>query len=291
MRGFSMIEMAIALVIIGIVGGVSITLGSMQLEQARIKSTVEQMTNLEQALIQHLALHGRLPCPSSLTAGPSTEGREEITTGASAAICNAAVDQIFIKDDILEAVYMGAVPFHSLNLGREASVDAWGNRIAYVVQRSFINSDITNDICADATAAMDDHTNAIYLCFRGQSSGSANAGNADLNILQSNQGYAVTEDAVFILISHGANGFGAFQGQSIGRNALPANNSAERDNTNCPLNAACGTLAIADSNFVYDEAGGGFDDIVHFSTRNQLVARCNQRYANSCASNFGIDIR
>lgn len=115
-QGFTLVEIAMVLLIVALLlGGLVPTLSS-QIEQRQISDTSKQLDDIEQALIGYAATYGRLPCP----AAPNTTGVENPLGGGT---CTNP--------------YNGFVPAATLGLsGTDSSgyaVDSWGNRIHYAV--------------------------------------------------------------------------------------------------------------------------------------------------------------
>lgn len=117
--GFTLIEMAIVLVIVGLLlGGILMPL-SAQIDQRRISETQKTLDEINQALIGFAIANGRLPCPASaISAG--------IESPAGGGVCTNP--------------FNGFLPAATLGLpqtdGLGYTADAWGltqNRIRYAV--------------------------------------------------------------------------------------------------------------------------------------------------------------
>lgn len=305
-KAFSLVELSIVLIIVGMLIGSSLILGKVQIEKSKYDITISRLDLIHDALVLYLSLNGRLPCPANLSVASTdaSYGLERISSSASGPqTCITSSNELFDISDGLDALYMGAIPFKSLTLSNDFMFDGWDNKITYVVQKAFINNHILNTFCTTTANASDDHTNDQYLCFRAQASGSTNSVNNDINILQASGGNSVTRDAVYVLISHGDNGLGAFRstsdasGNNTDRNALPSSTDriSERENTNCSAStSSCSSTALNDRNFAI--SGGiseadTFDDIVFFRTRNYLVYDCNKDYNNACSNSWGLEFK
>jgi prepilin-type N-terminal cleavage/methylation domain-containing protein len=117
LHGFSLIEMAVVLVIIGLVmGGVMGALGP-QLEQKKVRDTQERIKQASEAIMAFAIANRRLPCPASA----ASNGDEQII-GVLGACTN-------FND--------GFVPARTLGLGERGPSgvmqDAWGFGIRYAV--------------------------------------------------------------------------------------------------------------------------------------------------------------
>lgn len=121
-RGFSLIEVAIVLVIISVLVAIVAVPLATQLEQQRITETNKQLETIKEAIIGFALANGRLPCAARLA---DNNGVESLNGLASNGVCNA---------------YVGYVPAVTLGLSAIDSngfaVDGWGlsqNRIRYAV--------------------------------------------------------------------------------------------------------------------------------------------------------------
>lgn len=115
-HGFTLVEIAVVLLIVALLLGGLVPTISGQIEQRRISETSKQLDEIQQALIGYAIINGRLPCPASTT----SNGAEDPSGGGN---CTHFYD--------------GYVPAATLGLsGTDSSgfaVDSWGNRIHYAV--------------------------------------------------------------------------------------------------------------------------------------------------------------
>lgn len=121
-RGFNLIEMAVVLVILGLlIAGLTLPLTA-QIDQRNYSETKKELQDIREAIIGYafssIALDGKpyLPCPDTNNDG--IENRE------AAGICTNAE---------------GAVPWATLGVGRQ---DAWGNPYIYRVALTYANSNV-----------------------------------------------------------------------------------------------------------------------------------------------------
>ena len=105
-RGFTLVEMAVVLVIVGLMlGGLLLPL-SAQMDQQRLSETRKSLAEIQEALIGFAIINGRFPCPTTQT-DPAAAGY-----GEEAANCAAPAAE-------------GYLPWKTLGV-RE--IDSWGNR-------------------------------------------------------------------------------------------------------------------------------------------------------------------
>ncbi|MDO9357414.1 MAG: prepilin-type N-terminal cleavage/methylation domain-containing protein [Polaromonas sp.] len=116
MRGFSLIEIALVLVIVGLaLGGIVAALGP-QLDNKNVKDTQDKMKQVSEALVAFTIANRRLPCPASAASGGD---EQRIGTVGQCANFND-----------------GFVPARTLGLERDTNgflQDAWGFGIRYAV--------------------------------------------------------------------------------------------------------------------------------------------------------------
>ena len=115
--GFTLIELAIALAIVGLLLGMLIVPLSTQVDQQRMSDTQKQLNLMSDAILGFAVANGRLPCPA-------TPGTASTTAGAG--LENKGVPTCNINE--------GVVPWATLGL---PETDAWGRRFTYRVTAAF----------------------------------------------------------------------------------------------------------------------------------------------------------
>ena len=123
--GFTLVEMAIVMLIVALLlGGLAPTLSS-QMDQKNLNETRKQLDEIQQALVGYAVVNGRLPCPATLI----SKGAESFASGGT--------PPHSANDGVCSNFYAGFVPAATLGLqGANDSgliVDAWGNPIRYAV--------------------------------------------------------------------------------------------------------------------------------------------------------------
>jgi prepilin-type N-terminal cleavage/methylation domain-containing protein len=115
-RGFTLVEMAMVLVIVGFMIGGMLTPLSMQLEQRKANDTQKALDEGREALLGFALRNGYLPCPAvSASNGLEDRRGEQCTSGKRA----------------------GFLPWVTLGLPK---LDAWGHIYRYSVTPAFSNS-------------------------------------------------------------------------------------------------------------------------------------------------------
>ena len=114
--GFTLVEMAIVMVIIGLLLTNSLRPLSSIVEQRRIKQTDQTLEDIKEALLGYTILHGRLPCPAEYAkfdgVNDAVVGREDTT------LCDKE----------------GYLPWVDLGVGR---YDGWGNPFRYRAEEEY----------------------------------------------------------------------------------------------------------------------------------------------------------
>ncbi len=113
--GFSLIEMAMVLLIVGILTAGGLRVVSTAKDQQNYQETDQALQQIQQALLGHWLQFGRLPCPDTNDEPNTTTHGHEKPMPATGA-CTS---------------YRGWLPHIALGIG--GGGDAWGNRYRYLV--------------------------------------------------------------------------------------------------------------------------------------------------------------
>lgn len=201
--GFTLVELAVVLLILGLLlGGLLVPL-SAQLEQQSIKETQRRLDEIREAIVGFALANGRLPCPA---AGTAPSG----TVSAGAESYNAGTGQCDIAGD-------GVVPWATLAL---PETDAWGRRFTYRVRQDWADqvnpaAPATGD-CSEVAASA-----SFALC---------SEGNITVKDSSGPSGNNVATNVPALIVSHGKNGYGAYLPNGT---RLPSSgDSDEQENTN-----------------------------------------------------------
>ncbi|MGH7962423.1 MAG: prepilin-type N-terminal cleavage/methylation domain-containing protein [Burkholderiales bacterium] len=129
--GFTLVEMAVALVVVTLLLGGLLVPFVTQVEQRRVNETISRLEEIKEALIGYALANERFPCPASAT----SNGVESFAAGGNAT--NGACSNFF--NGFVPAVTLG---ISSVDANGYA-IDAWGltqNRIHYAVADTTINT-------------------------------------------------------------------------------------------------------------------------------------------------------
>jgi prepilin-type N-terminal cleavage/methylation domain-containing protein len=182
-RGYSLLEMSIVMLIIGLLLAASLPYVSAQRRLEQFRQTEAALATIRETLISYAMLHGRLPCPARPDL-PDTDpaADNEDRTDASSP-CKRQ---------------HGTLPAQTLGLG---SQDTWGRRYTYFVSAKF------------SAPVMPGANSSFGL---GSGSGSDASGGGAIKS-QAGNSSNLAADLPAVIVSHGPNGHGAFMpsGQQI----------------------------------------------------------------------------
>lgn len=203
--GFTLIEMAMVLMIVALLlGGLLPTLSG-QVEQRHVNDTRKQLDEIQQALIGYAIINGRLPCPANLN--PTSSGMESPSGGGGS--CTKA----HTNDTYVPAVTLGLSGADSNGLIE----DAWGNPIRYAVTTGGSSTFTTANGMSTTGISNLGTTSNLIVCDTASSSGTGcSVSNSTL-----------TTNAVAIIYSTGKNGANGGTGADEAEN--PNTNSSDTD--------------------------------------------------------------
>ena len=217
------------LAIIGVVVGIGITSGDKIVQSARVKATNNKMNAIENALMAFRLKYDRLPCPADITAvkGDADYGVENLNE--TYMTCASYTTR-------------GTVPAKTLGLPDEYVVDGWGHKFQYRAA--------TTALPFFSTAPLD----------------SSHVSSGESNIpkgMYVNPARSIA--ATYVLLSHGMNGYGAYNEDGT-QNSYTGASSEEEAHI---LFTAFGGSSVG-YYYQQEEKSDGFDDIVRFKERWQM---------------------
>lgn len=260
--GFTLIEMAAVIMILGIIVAAFSPLYKLHLENKARQETQASVDDISAAIGAFRAVNGRYPCPASLiaTRNDLNYGREDCTNyngvinpgtcddgAGGSGICREQSERVISYMDPFTAgtptvnanptVRVGMIPFKELNISEDLAYDGYDNRITYAV---------TENLMFDTT-------------FRGNQGGIEIFNNAAVPASILNP----PASAHFLVFSYGKNGNGAYTRNGV-RIACPVG-GVEAANCDVALNARY-TLAQVNSTFGVNE----YDDVMTYFTQSEV---------------------
>lgn len=180
-EGFTLVEMAVALVIGAIFAAGALYLYERAERQRRVDITDRNMNRVVEALATYVDSAGRLPCPADPSVPGSLFGWEWGVQAATIAsgrpmpdADNNAATKTTCQDwgnagaagpNANPGRNVGIVPFLTLGLDPEDVKDSWGRYFTYAVTPVFAqNNDDINPTAARGTAGADDTGNVHMRC-------------------------------------------------------------------------------------------------------------------------------
>ena len=133
-QGFTLVEMAIVLVILGFVLGALLLPLRAQREQAAQLQTTNTLESAKQALLGYAQQQGRLPCPATAinfqgNTDAGSLGQENPLGGTHNAAPALPVPRCVAQSGYLPAATLGIQPTDAQGF----ALDAWNNRIRYAI--------------------------------------------------------------------------------------------------------------------------------------------------------------
>jgi prepilin-type N-terminal cleavage/methylation domain-containing protein len=247
-KGFTLAEMAVAVFILALILFGALVPFSTQMDIRNAAETRRTMDSIRDAIIGYTQANGRLPCPANGAIATGTAG-----AGVSPASCPTASS--------------GVVPWATLGV---PETDSWNRRFSYSVDSIFADAVAAATWGAGCTPTPTPTQSSFALC----SVGALTVNTRD-ETTRATSPLASGVTAVFI--SHGKNGWGAYQSNGVQLPAPPgadeiananhangANNFVSRNPT--PATSGCNDADAA-------QPLCEFDDIVTPISSSTLIAR------------------
>jgi len=249
--GFTMIELTIVLAVISVVLAGVLPFITSDNQQSALETTAERNQAIHAAIASYAAANNnRLPCPSDII-----DALDDVNFGRAGppGACVAGdpvADPSATADNGGDVVY-GGVPVKDIGLSDEYAFDGFGQRISYhVFEPLTVDGALTGSPAGPYIPIFDD--------------------DATLE-----GGGTPREDAsVYVLLSHGQRGHGAFLRNGAAQKDLNATSADELENAD--YDNVLGD-SVYDGQFVQaasritDNAANYFDDIVDYKTLNQVA--------------------
>jgi prepilin-type N-terminal cleavage/methylation domain-containing protein len=259
MRGFTLLELSVVVLVITLLLGSLLIPLATQVEQRNMSETHKRLQEVKEALIGYAIANGRFPCPAEVTSptpAPTDKGEESFAAGGNAA------------NGDCKHMYDGYVPGKTLGLANLDSqgfaVDAWGlqqNRIRYAIANVTMMNGASVPVPRMFTTQ--NGMRSVGVQQIGTPSSSSPPGQDLLFVCATNGGSStgcgtapvLTSDAVFVVYSLGKNA-----ATTGGANADEAVNLA-------------GNPVFVSKLSSSTQAAGDFDDIVLWTSRYHVISQ------------------
>ncbi len=255
-KGFSLIELSVVISVAAAatVGFLSWTQPPSIADSTKSIETRDKIREISRAMEIFRVRQGRFPCPADPYIAPNNSRNS--TGGADAYVNDFGMEDL---DTITETSgtitqgidcpnIVGSVPVHSLGLSMEYLMDGWERRFTYHISDSLCGSDAGTNTGVTATASS--LTGCTSLDYESKT------GNITVTDGSSN----LTTEAAYVIVSHGANGTGAFLPSGV--KSADSVNANELENSD--------DYSSIDNIYVRANHSATFDDIVYFKTKVQV---------------------
>lgn len=249
-RGFTLIEMAIVMVVIGLVLSGGLVAVAPVLQSSKISQTHQRLDRVEQALILHVIRYGCLPCPAdpglastSSNAGVANSGGAYYKTGCSSGSCQQV---------------QGIVPWVNLGIAENDMTDGFGARIDYALADGL---QLTNGMVRTAPSTYPVPTGPLTV--------------ENYALVEQTGGTAATR-AAYVLVSHGSDRFDAYIAQTGTRITTGPNSTSTTQ-----LENGDGNATFVQDDFHNVSGSSYFDDIVRWRTAPMIIQLCG---TNACGN-------
>ena len=196
-EGFTLVELAIVIAIVGLLLGAFLAPLRAQIDAARIRETERMLGEIREALIGYAIVRGALPCPDVAADG---------IDGAAPAACTGTA---------LE----GVLPFQALGVPR---ADAWGRHFRYRVTQEFSNRSQAGLPPGAGRLDLTD-TGDVTVLTRGDDPGTGGT----VESKHQSAATALTRDAPAVVLSTGPNGLGGIGAATGTALAAPGGGAAD----------------------------------------------------------------
>jgi prepilin-type N-terminal cleavage/methylation domain-containing protein len=293
--GFTLIELAIALAIITLLlSGLSVPLSKRITEQQYAETQIS-IDKAMDALVGYAATNGRLPCPDVDTVVGTVDNRDGIEDTSPAAgpatVCSAGVNAITQSDP--NGTSWGDLPWRTIGLTAPNNADAWNNRLRYAVftplasQTGVVisayspsnacngNVGVANLSCA-AQSITGISAHLDIRCANPNSPPTAAAPDCLPNPTTPAVLYFVSQNAVFVVYSLGANGFGATNINDVTNkilipSSIPADEAANLpEQENAIQNRR---MFVMRDRTESTSLAGGYDDLLSYMSITSLASK------------------
>ncbi len=262
-KAFSLIELSVVITIIALISAAALSLSVTDSGNEKVKITNQRIQDIYKAMGIHLAKKGYLPCPA-----PINKAKTDPSYGISGNCTTTppAYGSGYWQSNTYSNLYYGMVPVQTLELPNITAEDGFGSKLAYAVLQGFTDP---AKFGTSHSTTMTSSPNMIKIMRRIYTPSSS-------FIIETNT--TISNYAMFVIISYGANKFGAWNAATTTQNGA---SSLDVETWNYVTgNIDTSTAGKADfytdngSNFpfIIGYNKSGFDDILFYKTRTEMVS-------------------
>ena len=255
-KAYSITELSIVLIIIGIIMSASFSIAITQTDAIKEQQTLAKINTIEKALYSFVAINKRLPCPAdaSLDIRSNASYGDENCTGT--VNFNVTIGLPSLASNTI--VIGGTIPVSALFLPKDFMLDGWGNKFTYAVSKGLADSSIQNPF--------------------------DNQGEGVIKIMNINNTAQITNAAAYLIISHGKLGTGAWVASGSKKSAGSDTKKIENSHSGGTFN---GTFVL---NTINSQGSSTFDDILLYRTRQQIVTNAGFTFSGTVCNNAYLAI-
>lgn len=214
-RGYGLIELAILLVVSGLMAGFGVNLLNTHFENKKADLNSQRIIEIDNAIHAFYDFHGYLPCPAKLDVSYDDDDADP---GHSR---NCQISSLKAYTVNGHDVMMGAVPFKALGLDKNYYANLWGNKYIYAIPRNLAKSEIK------FLEFEDEGTNNLF------------------RIKNRKNNKIIDEKLAYLLVDHGRNSNGVYKKNSDVQKTCTIDN--------CKNNPEFNFLPSKQSNLVWKE--------------------------------------
>jgi prepilin-type N-terminal cleavage/methylation domain-containing protein len=256
-KAYTLIELSIAILVISLLMAGVFSMATGSISGSKSVLATQRMNEIYKSIGTYLMINKRLPCPASIELSKVNDvsyGQEVRAVANGIATGCGGVNTGVYKSSSNTNLSFGAVPIKSLNLSSEYSEDGYDNKIGYVVDRRFTLDFVEPGISTGdsfGTIDVDNETFPAVITIKEK--------NTTLDSVLGNK-------FIFVLISYGANGNGAFRANDGGQNVTTSSAETSGEYENQVISKDF------DGVFINNSYGNDiFDDVLFYKSRPDFI--------------------
>lgn len=240
---FSLIEFAVVLTVVAVVVSGFIAFNVSDKKNIQMDTTNTRMAKVNKAFEKFVLENKRMPCPASITLTKRSSITGSVDYGDEAGDPGECTNAGTYKtsDSTHDLVY-GAIPVRALGLPSSLANDAYGEKLIYIIDKGY--TDASTFATEDGVITINDYSGSTLK--------------------------AAASDAMFLIMSYGANKSGSFGQNSTKQNKLSLD--ADEAQNSITINTLTNT-AVFSNNFVKrtERSSSKFDDVLFYKSRTDFL--------------------